>query len=501
MENPNYPFLKLTLDEKFPRLLATRQPEKKTAGQNIYGAFLPRGMVRRTIDLLARVFRLRPCELDINGDFDVPCPEYFLHQCLAPCVAAVCSRENYLETVEIVHLFLSGQSESVLKKIDAKILRFSEDLEFENAAEWRDKRLTIDEILNNAKWKIDVSAMNDVITLTAAEDFINLHLSTLKRGKVVGRLDFQFEKTLSQAAILDEFINRNYQFYAPKQIFVPQDFSNRKFLEKKLSSTFGRKIKIAAETPEKIPPTVLTAQKLAPYSYSSGRYKNSDEAKELLLELKKIFKLKKIPRRIECFDVAHLAGKEIVAARIAAIDGVLHKEDDLVWEFENLSETAALAEAVRERLRLLPDKGKLPELLIIDGSKAQINAVGKVLKELDLINIFVVGAVKPPKAHNRISHFLTGNNTRIEFSPHSEALNFLQNLRDASHNLANETHRRLHSLVQIFKNNETTPRIQYLLVPTRYAERGGNAEDLLPIRSMTQAGEIILKTRRKSPKV
>ena len=128
MENQNYPFLKLTLDERFPRLLATRRPENKKDNQAIYGAFLPRGMVRRLIDLLERVFRLRPCELDIQGDFDAPCPEYFLHRCLAPCVAKICSREKYLETVEIVHLILSNQHALALKKIDAKIARLAEDL-------------------------------------------------------------------------------------------------------------------------------------------------------------------------------------------------------------------------------------------------------------------------------------------------------------------------------------------------------------------------------------
>ena len=192
-----------------------------------------------------------------------------------------------------------------------------------------------------------------------------------------------------------------------------------------------------------------------------------------------------------------MAGKEIIAARVVAIDGMLQKEDGLVWEFENLPETAALAEAVRERLRLLPAKKDLPDLLIVDGAKPQINAVIKVLMKFNLTKLLVIGAVKPPQAHNQISHFLIEQTrTRIEFNKHSKALNFLQSLRDASHNLANETHRRLHSLVQIFKNNDNAPHVQYLLVPTRFAERGGDAEDLSPIRSMTQAGEIILKTKR-----
>lgn len=495
MNEPQYPFLKLTLDEKFPRLLITRRPENKLEGQLIYGAFLPTGMVRRMIDLLARVFRLRPCELDIRGDFDAPCPEYFLHRCLAPCVAEICDRETYLESVEMVHLILTNQSQTVLKKVDAKIERFSEALEFERAAGWRDTRKTIEEILQNAKWKIDASAMNDVITLTAQNDGVQIHLTTLRRGKAVGRLDFFTEKKTTEE-ILPNFINGYYQFYAPKQIYVPQDFPGRKSLEDKLSAAFGRKIKIIAQLPGKLPPSVLTAQKLAHHSFKYKNQKNKADADNLLTELKEIFGLKKPPRRVECFDVAHLAGKEIIAARVSAVGGVLQREDGLVWEFENLSETAALAAAVNTRLRLLSRQKDLPDLLLIDGARPQINAVNRVLETFKLKNLVVIGAVKPPKAHNQISHFLTFEGERIEFEKRSKAMNFLQALRDAAHALANETHRDLHSLVQIFKNNDNAPRIKYLLVPKPYAERGGNAEDLSPLRSMTQAGDIILKTKR-----
>ena len=500
MENPNYPFLKLTLDEKFPRLLITRRPENKTPAQNIYGAFLPTGMARRLLDLLQRKFRLHPCELDIQGDFDAPCPEYFLHRCLAPCVERICDRSTYLETVEIVHLILSGQAEAALKKIDRKIELLAEDLEYELAAEWRDARLTIEEIANNAKWQIAAAAMNDVITLTDEDDSTRIHLTTLRRGKSVGVLDFQVEKK-SFEQILPDFINGFYQFYAPKQIFVPCDFPNRKSLEEKLTLDFGHRVKIVAQMPEKLPPSVFKTQKLAAHSFKHKNHQTSAQISAALDEIKILFGLKMIPRRIECFDVAHLAGKEIVAARVVATGGVLQREDGLVWEFENLSETAALAAAVRERIRLLPAKKDLPDLLLVDGAKPQINRVKKILEEFNLNHLTVVGAVKPPRAHNQISHFLTAKSARLEFDRSSRAMNFLQTLRDAAHALANETHRELHSLVQIFAVNENAPQVKYLLVPTRYAERGGDAADLSPIRSLTQAGEIILKTKNKRQKI
>jgi excinuclease ABC subunit C len=207
MENANYPFFKLTLDEKFPRLLITRQPEKSTAGQGVYGAFLPIGMARRMLDLLQRLFRLHPCELDIQGDFDAPCPEYFLHRCLAPCVAQICDRETYLQSVEIIHLILSKQIELALKKIDRKINLLAEAFEYEQAAEWRDTRRLIEETSTNAKWQIDVSAMNDVIVLSRGENSTLIRVTTLRRGKSVGTLTFLATNSDWQEKIIADFIN------------------------------------------------------------------------------------------------------------------------------------------------------------------------------------------------------------------------------------------------------------------------------------------------------
>ncbi len=490
MENLNYPFFTLTLDEKFPRLLVTRRPENTLENQAVYGAFLPTGMVRRMHDLLQKLFRLRPCELDVQGDFDAPCPEYFLHRCLAPCVEKICDRGIYLESVEIVHLILSNQYEIALGKIDAKIERFAAALEYERAAEWRDKREIISEISRNAKWQINAATMSEVVTFDAEN---NVLVTTLRRGKSVGRRHFE---TSSGKISIHQFIETNYRFYAPKRIFVPFDFPEKKQLEDKLNLDFGGTTKIIAKIPEKLPPSVNKTNTLAAHVFNYQKSVSAADQVALLEEIKSLLKMRRLPRKIECFDVAHLAGKEIVGSRVVAVDGVLRKDEGLVWEFENLSETAALAAAVSERLKLLPAKKDTPDLLLIDGAKAQINAVRRVLEELDLKNITVIGAVKPPDAHSRIRYFLTTKNLKLEFDDRSKAANFLQSLRDAAHTLANETHRELHSLVGIFKNNDLSPRVQYLRVPTRYAMRDGGANDLSPIRSLTQAGELILKTKK-----
>ncbi len=492
------PFIILTTSEKFPRVLATRRPElAKKRNDSVYGAFLPTGFTRRLLDVINRVFRLRTCELDIKGDFEIPCPEFFFKRCLAPCVQKICGQAEYAEAVEMVHLLLFGQNEILLNGIRRKIEEFSEILEFEKAAEWRDNLEIFEEIFAGNKWKLDVSQMNDVITAKFENGTAKILVTTLRRGKSVGERRFQAEisaNAIDESDVLPQFIAQYYRYYLPKQIFVSKDFAERKFLENCLSENFYRKLKIVAKNSEELPVSIQKTQKLASSFYAHKPDKTFAEQTEILRELKKIFFLRKMPKRIECFDVAHLAGSEIIAARVAAIEGKIEANEEMVWDFENLSETAALAEAVRDRLILLADEENFPDLIAVDGGKPQISQVQKVLDELNLKKIPLVGIVKPPNAHNQVSHFLKGAK-KINFDKRSAAMNFLQNLRDKAHELSNTTHRKMHSLVQIFETktkDSSVPHVQHLLVPMRFTERNGNAEDLQPIRALDQSGKLLL---------
>jgi excinuclease ABC subunit C len=266
-----------------------------------------------------------------------------------------------------------------------------------------------------------------------------------------------------------------------------------------LSNRFGKKAEIIAELPEKLPPTVLTARKRAEILLANPVLQNRRDAEKIGAELKEIFNLKDTPRKIECFDVAHLAGKEIVAARVVGRNGKIEKDEQIVWQFENLSETESMAESVRERLKLLPALAGLPDLILLDGGKPQLNAARRVLREFGLEDLPLVSAVKPARQHNKISHFLTNfGSEKVDFNSRSDAMNFLQKLRDEAHALSNRTHREVHSLVQIFDRRTASdaPKVQLLLVPTRYAAGGGQAEDLSPIRALNQSGEIISTAKK-----
>lgn len=514
MEKSHYPFLVLTTSERFPRLLITRRPDLIAKQDTLYGAFLPETMVRRLIDFIARVFRPHPCELDIDGSFDAPCPEYFLHRCQAPCVASICDDQKYQKIIEAVHLLLSNRGAELLSRLDQEIQTQAENLEFERAAETHNARQSVSEILSDTKWQIRAEDFTDVLTTRVEnETEAHIHLNTLRRGKSVGGKHFVYrigasDEIRSEGDAVKFFIKDFYKYYLPKKIYVSRDFSGRRQLEKDLSERFAaqkRKAEIIAGTPpEKLPPSIFATQRRAEILLDNSRIRKMRDADQIAAEMQQIFALKNAPRRIECFDVAHLAGKEIVAARVVGRDGKTMRDEEIVWHFENLSETEAMAESVRERLKLLPAKRvELPDLILLDGGKAQLNAVKKVLREFALENLPLIAAVKPPKRHGKISHFLFGSGgaEKIAFDARSDAMNFLQKLRDEAHDLSNSTHREIHALTQIFQKYSASelPRVQLLLVPVRYEMRGGQAGNLAPIRSLSQSGEILFKSKKNQP--
>lgn len=495
-----YPFLIIT-NERFPRILATRRPEICTGGERIYGAFLPEAMVRRLLDILGKTFKLRPCELDIDGSFDAPCPEYFLHRCLAPCVAKLCDQRAYRDAVNNVHLLLANRAADLIADLQADIERFSDELEFEKASQTHEILKIVQDISTNSKWNIHAAEFTDVITAKCSEDAISVHLNSLRRGKSVGGQHRIFPKnaeTPDESRAIEKFIADSYNFYAPRKIFVSHDFSARKTLEKSLAQRFQRKIQISAETVENLPPTVSASRRHAEFLLSGLLPTRAPDADKIAAELQKIFQFSSAPSVLECYDTAHLGGKSIVTARVVGRRGNISSEDDFVWQFENLSETGALAEALRQRFKLLPESENLPEVILLDGGKPQMSAAQKVFDEFGINSVQLIAAVKPPAQHAKISHFLsTQSREKITFDASSAAMNYLQKLRDAAHKLSNETHRRQHSLASIFYENRSAdaPQILYLLVPQRFAAPHGAAEHLSPLRAFDNYGELLLKTK------
>lgn len=450
-----YPHIKITAEE-FPRVLATRVFDDD--GSEYFGAFLSKTSVRILIDFLNKTFRLRSCEIEIDGKFPVPCTQYYRKRCLAPCVESLCHKDDYGEMVGLVRLFLSNQRELLVSKLSRHISIAAEDLDFETAASWRDTLLGVEEFWSNPRWQVWLSDTVDTFVSdeTIAGEFI--YLATQRGRNVLGRKVFQLPRGggTSPDEALERIITSFYHFHLPKEIHVSIDFPGRKDLIKTLSQKFGRAAKISLVRPDKQLITSMRALQTARSENELDFVRAKATPRQISGELKRLFKLAKLPKRIEAFDVAHISGTNFVAASSVWENGRFVVGDYKFSVSEEKSELSALSSAVRSRLGQIGNK---PDVILLDGGRPQMNATLDAIDALNRENTVLVGAVKPAGKPSAVSYLLTESGERIEFDAYNPAHTMLQLLRDAAHDLANRAHRDLRDMVHHYELSTLLPSI------------------------------------------
>ncbi len=466
-----YPHLKIT-NERFPRLLATRRILDKS--DEYFGAFLPATNVRLWLFQLNKLFRLRSCEIDVDGSFEQPCQMYFAKKCLAPCVAEICGDAEYLENVAAMRVFLGGTNEGFAELIEAKISICAENLEFEKAARWRDLLSDALALKSNKKLQISIATAVDVYDYEETENETKIQLFTARGRKFAGNMEFVFDRRggLSLIEMYEQIIRNFYVFDVPKEIRLPIFYPNRVELEKYLKDKFGRKVKISFHQNE----LNLTAQfrlKRTKLDFELDKISGRLSANQIKTAVKKLLKLKKKPHIIECFDVAHLSNQNFVTASSVWENGGIRPEKSTHFILDVENEPAAMAAGICERLKINP----APDLIIIDGGKGQLNAVLNEITQPEHQHIAIISVVKPPGKHNEISHLLTPDGGRINFETGNQVFELFRRLRDDSHRTANELHRQLRENLGIHAKNLP-------LVPIRFDETDGAAEDLIPIKKV-----------------
>lgn len=506
-DQPRYPHFKLTVQEKFPRLLATRRV--RDDGARYFGPLLPASRVRRLLDLANRIFTLRSCELELDGSFVEPCAEYFAGRCLGPCVARLCDETRYNDAVNQAQTFLSGEIEALIVELDWRINAAAEHLDFEQAGELRDLREVFQELATEERWRLGADGTLDLFTcahqvVSDGRAHLGVHLTTARSGKAIGEQMF-FRENVAQAlaedyaVVLSQILAQWYGDYAPGRVFVPVDFFGRKVIRRALSQRSGRKVEVTVATLEQLPPMARLAGKDAVLSLNTRFLAaQQDQPAAVLQQLAQQCGLAVAPRRIETFDVAHISGQQAVAAMSVCWEGKLQPADGAVWAMTEMSEPAAMAEAIRRRFALLLDapEGMSPDLILLDGGRSQLNAVKQALEEIGRGALPLVAVVKPPRRHNQISHLLSSvaSTREIKLPADSAALRLIGHLRDEAHRLANEFHRKRRDAEQLAAQTDAR---EPLLVPTRLDEPGGAAEDLRPIRALDQHGRL-LNTRKQA---
>ncbi|MEP6705039.1 MAG: UvrB/UvrC motif-containing protein [Acidobacteriota bacterium] len=431
---PVYPHIKLT-NEQFPRPLATRI--LKDDGDEYFGAFLNRTSVRILLDFLNRVFKLRSCTIAIDGTFPVPCTQYYAKRCAAPCVASLCDRESYQALVDLVRLFLRNDRELFLAAITKKIERAASDLDFETAAYFRDMLHAVESYWSNPRWRVWLEDTVDTFELIENHGIISVILISQRRSRTLGEIVYSFAVRggVLSTQVLADIIPQFYRFHLPREIRVSKDFAGRTALAKELGKKFGRKLTIVLAAGSS--PRVTTARALDRTRDRLELEAKSDnpDAAAIKRSLAQIFALEVPPSHIEAFDAAHISATGFAAGVSVWKDGQEIHDEYEHWLSDRESELETLRAFVADRVARTA-----PGLIVIDGGLPQLKAA------VGAINDFaksprVIAAVKPRGKHTSISHFLTDDGRRIEFDQDVAAFRLLQRLRDAAHALANSTHR------------------------------------------------------------
>jgi excinuclease ABC subunit C len=435
-DDKQYPHLKLTIKEPFPRVVLTRRVLRD--GSLYYGPFLPAALARRTLDLINRTFQLRTCDIEIDGKLPRPCLEYHIKRCLGPCVKGLCTKQEYTAATEDVRLLLEGKNKELANTLEERMWQASQNEKYELAGKYRDLRKTVLDLANDQKMAVNPDRDEDIFGFYREGARLALQLFTMREGKIVGRREFFWEDLspdgFDVSEFLGEVLSQYYSTdYVPREIHVPYDFADRETLEKALTKRRKRRVRI--------------------YDPKRGKKREmirvlKADTERVLEELQELLELPRFPARIESFDISNISGAENVAGIVVFENGKPNRAEYRRYKIKTVkgsNDFASMREAVFRRYRRQLEENKpLPDLILIDGGKGQVAFAGDAMRELDLEAVPLFGVVKPPKRHKEISHLLPRGieNGPVPFDPDSAAFRLIQQIRDETHTTAVRYHQK-----------------------------------------------------------
>ncbi|HET9831932.1 MAG TPA: excinuclease ABC subunit UvrC, partial [Vicinamibacterales bacterium] len=478
-DDKTYPYLQLTTNEAFPRVLVARRVERD--GSLYAGPFMPAQLARKTMSLTHRLFGIRSCNEVITGKRDRPCLEYDIKRCIAPCVDTVCSAEEYGRAVEITGLFLEGRNDELIKNLKTRMSDAADHERFEEAAQLRDAIKTV-QTLQDRQQKMATTEFGhrDVFGLKRGPGGVVVQAFQVRNGRVVERIELGSDDAIvgtSDAEVLEAALQQFYELrLAPPEIHVPVEPDEREALESWLSSRAGRKVHIVVPQRGEKRGLVELAARNAAFAYQTRFNQTTAAQYDALETLQSVLKLPSLPRRIECFDISTIQGSETVASMVVCEDGRMRRGDyrkfrirgqrtevggqkalapDLRPPSSANNDFAAMHEVVQRRYRkLLEQGGPFPDLIVIDGGKGQLEAAYKALEELGLANLVAVGIAKKEELLYTRDHI-----DPIALAPNDAALLLIQQIRDEAHRFAVTFHRRARTMRDLRSELDHVPGI------------------------------------------
>ena len=446
-DDKSYPYIKVTMSEAFPRVVFTRRIQR-SKGDLFYGPFFA-GTARRILKLVQDQFKLRSCDLDIvDGKSAVPrpCLYYDMHQCLGPCVVGLTTRDEYLQTVEDVVLFLSGRTRELQEQLKRRMYQAAESENFEVATYYRDLIRTVERV--QAEQKV-ASADNDDVDVWGVfeeQSDVAMQLFTIRDGNVVDRRELFWEKVEEYNApyFLAEVLQRYYQdnLFIPPEIHLPFDVEESELLSEWLSSKRGRRVTIRTPQRGSSVDRVELANRNARLSHESRfRKAQQDRLQVGASRLAEVIGHEGELQRIESFDISNIQGTDSVAGMITLDRGKFDKKQYRVFNIktvEGADDFRSIADAVDRRYkRLLEEEKSFPDLILIDGGRGQLNAATAALSKLGVTNVSIAGLAKRDE-----EIYLPDLEEPIRLAKSDPALQLLQMVRDETHRFAVSSHRK-----------------------------------------------------------
>ena len=495
MDDKTYPFIKVTVNEPFPRVMMARRMKKDKA--KYFGPYTSAGAVKDTIELIRKLYHIRSCNRSLPKDIgkERPCLNYHIHQCYAPCQGYI-SREEYRESIDEVVRFLNGNYDPILKELEEKMLDASENLEFEKAIEYRELLASVLKIAQKQKITDTAGDDRDIIAMASEGEDAVVQVFFIRGGRLIGRDHFYLKiaENDTKSEILSSFIKQFYAGtpYIPAELMLPEEIEDQEIIEEWLTTRREHKVRLRIPkkgTKEKL---VELAQKNAQMVLKNDKERlKREEGRTIgaVKELEKILGLTGIIR-MEAYDISNTNGFDSVGSMVVYEHGKPKRNDYRKFKIKSVQgpdDYASMNEVLTRRfehgLRERQDESEtggfqaFPDLIMMDGGRGQVNIALEVLEKLNL-HIPVCGMVKDDNHRTRGLYF---NNVELPIDRNSECFRLITRIQDEAHRFAITFHRQLRSKGQVHSILDDIPGVG----PARRKDLMRSFENIEAIRNAT----------------
>ncbi|KPU26963.1 excinuclease ABC subunit C [Caloranaerobacter sp. TR13] len=461
-DDKQYPYIKVTTNEKFPRVIKVRKIEKDKA--KYFGPYTSTSAVNDTLEIIRNIYPLRSCRKNLDNikKKERPCLNYFIGRCLGPCQGNVNEKE-YKEMIEEVLLFLGGKEDKLIRLIEEKMKNAAKQLDFENAAKYRDQLNSIKHILEKQKIVSPTLIDQDIIGMARGIEDVCIQIFFIRGGKLVGREHFILTDTseMVRGEVLSSFVKQFYMnsSFVPKEILIEEEIQDKELISRWLSQKKGSKvqIKVPVRGEKNLLMEMVRKNAMETLENHSERIKRKIQLDRAALdELANLLELERIPKRIEAFDISNIQGVESVGSMVVFQEGQPRKSDYRRFKIKSVSgpnDYGSMEEiiyrrferGINEREFIKDNKVDLggfsifPDLIMVDGGKGQVNAAKKAIQQFNL-NIPVCGLVKDDFHRTR---GIIYENKEMNIPKDSNCFKLITRIQDEAHRFAISYHRSL----------------------------------------------------------